>query len=170
MSEIHRTRPWWRRLLGALAPAPLDGAEQLALHYAAEVRLADALARETEGLDRYPEPRRRILEMAERANGRAQRIRRALEEAGRATTAPPPGNGSAPMGWAGLRGSVSDLTGMSEAYLADAYATERRHPGFAELLRSLHREAAEDRQDLIWTLAHLTRTTVTTASLEGVAA
>lgn len=171
MSEIDCTRPWWRRLVSALAPTQLDGAERLAWHHAAEVRLADALVREAESLGRYPQPRRRILEAAERASRRAERIRHALDETGHAATEPAPTSGvRSPMGWGGLRAGVSELASMSEAYLADAYAMERRHPGLAELLRGLHREAAADRRDLIWTLAQLTRAAVTTTSVEEVAA
>jgi hypothetical protein len=157
--------------VAALAPAPLDGAERLAVHHAAEVRLAYALVREAELLDRYPQPRRRILEAADRAKQRAQRVRHALEETGHSATEPATRNGSrSPMGWAGLRASVSDLASMSEAYLEDAYAMERRQPDVARLLRALHREAAGDRRDLIWTLAQLTRAAVTTTSAEEVAA
>lgn len=171
MSEIDRTRPWWRRLVSALAPTPLDGGERLARHHAAEVRLAHALVGETKSLGRYPQPRRRILEAAARANRRAERIRQALDEIGHAATEPAPTSGlRSAMGWGGLRAGVSELASMSEAYLADAYALERRHPGLARLLRRLNREAAADRRELIWTLAQLTRTAVTVRSGEEVAA
>jgi uncharacterized protein YjiS (DUF1127 family) len=157
--------------VAALAPTPLDRAERLAVHYAAEVRLADVLVREAESLARYPEPRRRILEAAEHANRRARRLRQALEETGHSAPQPATANGlRAPTGWGGLRAGVAELASMSEAYLADAYAMERRHPGIAALMRALHREAAGDQRDLIWTLAQLTRTTVTTTSPEEVAA
>jgi len=65
---------------------------------------------------------------------------------------------------------VSEVSGLSERYLADAYVMERGHPGFAGLLHDLHRESARDRRDLIWTLAQLTRTAATTTSFEEVAA
>ena len=170
MSTNDRTRPWWRRLVAALAPAPPDGPERLARHYPAEVRLADALARDAEPLARYPQARVRILEAAERARGRAERIRRALEESGHPVTEPATRDGlPSPSAWDGLRASVSEVSGMSERYLADAYVMERGHPAIAGVLHDLHRESARDRRDLIWTLAQLTRTAVTTTSFEEVA-
>jgi hypothetical protein len=75
-----------------------------------------------------------------------------------------------PTAWDGLRASVSEVSGLSERYLADAYVMERGHPGLAGLLHDLHRESARDRRDLIWTLAQLTRTAATTTSFEEVAA
>jgi len=70
-------RSWWRRLLATLAPASPDIAERLVGHYATEIRLAHGLAQGAESLTRYPNPRVRVLDLAERARGRAQRIRRA---------------------------------------------------------------------------------------------
>jgi hypothetical protein len=64
---------------------------------------------------------------------------------------------------------VSELSGLSEAYLANAHAVEREHPGIAGLLYELYRETAGDRRDLIWTLAQLAGTAVNTTSLEAVA-
>jgi len=171
VSTNDRTRPWWRRLGAALAPTPPDGPERLARHYADEVRLAEALARDAEPLVRYPQARVRILEAAERARGRAQRIRRALEESGYPATEPATRGGlRSPTAWDGLRASVSEVSGLSERYLADAYVMERGHPEIAGLLHALHRESARDRRDLIWTLAQLTRTAATTTSFEEVAA
>jgi len=82
VGEMRRRLPWWRRLAAALAPTPPDRGERLAAHYAAEIRLAEALTREAESLTPYPLARRRILEAVERARSRAQRVRRTLEEAG----------------------------------------------------------------------------------------
>ena len=171
MSTNDRARPWWRRLVAALAPTPPDGPERLARHYSGEVRLADALIRDAEPLARYPQARVRILEAAERARGRAERIRLALEESGHPVTEPATRDGlRSPTAWDGLRASVSEVSVMSERYLADAYVMERGHPVIAGVLHDLHRESARDRRDLIWTLAQLTRTAVvTTTSFEEVA-
>jgi hypothetical protein len=171
VSTNDRTRPWWRRLAAALAPTPPDGPERLARRYAAEIRLADALAQDAEPLVRYPQARVRILEAAERAQGRARRIRRALEDSGHPVTEADTRDGlRSPTAWDGLRASVSEVSGMSERYLADAYVMEREHPAIAGVLHGLHRGSARDRRDLIWTLAQLTRTAaVTTASFEEVA-
>ena len=171
MSKNDRTRPWWRRVVAALAPTPPNGPERLAQHYAAELRLAGALVQDAEPLVRYPQARVRILEAAERARGRARRIRRALEESGHPVTEPATRGGlRALTGWDGLRASVSEVSSMSERYLADAYAMERGHPGIAGLLHDLHRESTGDQRDLIWALAQLTRTAVTTVAFEEVAA
>lgn len=175
MTEIDRMRPrtlpWWRRLASALAPIPPDGAERLAAHYAAEIRLADAFARDAESLTRYPLTRGRLLEAAERAKGRAQRIRQALDEAGHPAPRGAPGTAfGSPMGRDGVRSSVWELGSMSEAYLADAYVMERWHPDLAELLHELQREAAADRRDLIWALAQITGPADTMTSGQGVAA
>jgi hypothetical protein len=59
---------------------------------------------------------------------------------------------------------------MSEAYRAAAHALEREHPGVAGLLRELHRETAEDRRDLIWTLAQVAGIVIDTRSREEIAA
>lgn len=171
MRKIDRARPWWRRLVATLAPAPPGIAERLVGHYAAEVRLAHGLAQDAESLARYPHPRVRVLDAAEHARGRAQRIRRALEESGHPVSEPATRSGRiGPTVWDRLRAGVSELGRMSEAYLADAHAVERGHPGIAGLLHDLHRESAEDRRDLIWTLAQFAGTAVKTTPLEEVAA
>jgi hypothetical protein len=164
-------RSWWHRLLATLAPASPDIAERLAGHYATEIRLAHGLTQGAESLTRYPNPRARVLDAAERARGRAQRIRRVLEELGYAVTEPATRSGPLSM-TAGerLRAGASELSSMSEACLADAHAVAREHPGMAGLLNELHRETAGDRRDLIWTLAQLAGTAVNTTSLEAVAA
>jgi hypothetical protein len=161
-------RPWWRRLL---APTPLDIDERLAWHYARETQLAHGLAQEAASLVRYPHAQVRILDATGRAHGRAQRVRRALKDLGEAVTDPATESGPlSATAWQRLRAGVSELSGMSEAYLADAHAVERDHPGIARLLYDLHRETAEDRRELIWTLAQLAGTAVTTTPLEAVAA
>jgi hypothetical protein len=171
MWRIDRARPWWRRLVATLAPAPPGIAERLARHYSAEVRLAHGLAQDAESLARYPHSRVRVLDAAERARGRAQRIRRALEESGHPVTEPTTRSGPrSPTAWERLRASVSELSGMSEACLADAQAVEREHPNIAGLLYELHAGTAEDRRDLIWTLAQLAGTAANMTSLEVVAA
>ncbi|MGH7367476.1 MAG: hypothetical protein ACREK9_13795 [Candidatus Rokuibacteriota bacterium] len=165
-----RARPWWRRLVAGLAPSRPDVEERLARRYAAEVRLARGLAQDAEPLVRYPHQRVRVLDAAERARGRAERIRRALDGLGHAVTEPIAGSGrSEPTAWKRLRGGLSELSGMSEACLADAHAVEREYPGIAGLLYELHGEMAEDRRDLIWTLAQLGGAAAET-SLEEVAA
>jgi hypothetical protein len=166
-----RTLPWWRRLAAALVPTRPDRGERLAAHHAAEIRLAEALAREAESLTLYPLARRRILEAAERARGRAQRVRQALEEAGYPAPVPATRNGSgAPMGWEGLRAGVRELNAMSDAYLMDAYAMERWYPEIAELLHELQRDTAASRRDLVWPLAQMTNTALTTTWDHDVAA
>jgi hypothetical protein len=160
-------RPWWRRLL---APTPLDIDERLTRHYAREIRLAHGLAQEAESLVRYPHAQVRVFDATERARGRARRVRRALEARGQAATEPATESPRSPTAWERLRDSVSELNGMNEAYLADAHAVERDHPGIARLLYDLHRETAEDGRDLIWTLAQLAGTAVTATPLDAVAA
>src|SRR5690242_10024345 len=109
---MRRRLPWWRRLAAAFAPTPPDRGERLAAHYAAEIRLAEALTREAESLTPYPLARRRILEAVERARSRAQRVRRTLEEAGYPAPEPATTNGPrSPTGWEGLRASVRELSG-----------------------------------------------------------
>lgn len=171
MGEIRHRLPWWRRLAAALAPTPPDRGERLAAHYAAEIRLAEALSREAESLTPYPLARGRILEAAERARSRAQRIRRALEEAGyRAPEGVTTDGSPSPIGWEGLRAGVRDLSGTSDAYLADAYAMERWHPDLAELLHELHRESAESRRDLMWPLARIANTALPSTAGRDLAA
>ena len=148
--------PWVRRLMATLAPVTPDIAERLARHYAAEVRLARGLAQDAASLVRYPHSRVRLLGAAERTRGRAQHIRRALEGSGQPVADPATRNGPIePTVRDRLLASVSELSSMSEAYLMDAQAVEREDPGIAGLLYDLHRETAEDRRDLIWTLAQL---------------
>ena len=159
-------RSWWTR---PLAPASPDIAERLAGHYATEIRLANGLTHGAGSLTRYPNPRVRILDAADRARERAQRIRRVLEELGHPVTEP--ATRSSPLSMTAgerLRAGVAELSSMSEACLADAHAVAREHPGVAGLLNELHRETAGDRRDLIWTLAQLTDTAVNTTSLEAV--
>ena len=156
MRNMERARPCGRRLMATLAPVTPDIAERLARHYAAEVRLARGLAQDAASLVRYPHSRVRLLGAAERTRGRAQHIRRALEESGQPVADPATRNGPIePTVRDRLLASVSDLSSMSEAYLMDAQAVERVDPGIAGLLYDLHRETAEDRRDLIWTLAQL---------------
>ncbi|MEX2223412.1 MAG: hypothetical protein WEG40_16615 [Candidatus Rokuibacteriota bacterium] len=171
MRRVDRARPWWHRLVTALAPAPPDITERLARHHAAEVRLAHGLAQEAESLARYPHPRVRVLDAAEHARGRAQRIRRALAELGHPVAEPTTRSGRiGPTTWDRLRVDVSELGSMSDTYLADAHAVERGHPDIAGLLHDLYRESAGDRRDLIWTLAQLVGTAVNTRSLDAAAA
>jgi hypothetical protein len=163
-------RSWWRRLLATLAPASLDIAERMAGHYATEIRLAHGLTKGAESLTRYPNSRVRVLDAAERARGRAQRIRRVLEELGYPATEPTSRSGPLSMtAGESLRAGVSELSSMSEACLSDAHAVAREHPGVAGLLNELHRETAGDRRDLIWILAQAGRLANTT-SLDAVAA
>jgi hypothetical protein len=163
--------PWWRRLVGALAPTPVDVAERLAGDYAAEIRLADDLAEDAETLIRYPQPRAVVLKAAGRAGERGRRLRRALEDLGHPVIEPGPRSGlPATSAWERLRARVADLGTMREAYLTGAYAVEREHPGIASLLHDHHRAVEVDRRDLIWTLARLAETAVTTTSPEEVAA
>lgn len=163
------TRSWWRRLLATLAPAAPDIAERLAGHYATEIRLAHGLMQGADSLTRYPNPRVRVLDAAERARGRGQRIRRVLEELG--YPAPEPSTRSGPLSMTvgeRLRAGVSELSSLTEACLADAHAVAREHPGIAGLLNELHRETAGDRRDLIWTLAQLAGTGANMMSPEAV--
>ncbi|MGH7386192.1 MAG: hypothetical protein ACREKG_13530 [Candidatus Rokuibacteriota bacterium] len=153
---MDRAKPWWRRLAAGLAPSPPDVEDRLARGYAAEVRLARDLAQDAGSLVRYPHQRARVLDAAERARGRAQRIRRALDGLGHAVIEPVAGSGRREAtAWERLRAGLSELSGMSEACLADAQAVEREHPGIAGLLHELHGEMVEDRRDLIWTLAQV---------------
>ena len=164
-------RSWWRRLVATLAAAPPDVAERLAGHYAAEIRLAHRLAQGAESLARSPHPRLGVLAAAERARGRARRLRRALEELEHPVTEPATSSGPlSATAWERLRAGVSELSDLSEACLADAHAVEREHPGIAGLLYELHRETAGDRRDLIWTLAQLAGTAANTTPLDAVAA
>lgn len=141
--------------------------ERLEWHYAAEVRLARDLARDAGSLARYPHARARVHAVAERSLGRAGHVRRALERLEHPVVEPGAESGpwtSTP--WERLRERVSDLSRMSEAGLMDAQAVEREHPEIARLLYRLHRETAEDRRDVIWTLAQLAGTAVRAMSHE----
>lgn len=167
MRRTEQARPWWRRLAATLAPAPPDIAERLARHYAAEVRLARGLAQDAASLVRYPHSRVRLLGAAEHARRRAQHLRQALEGSRQPVADPATRNGPIePTVRDRLLASVSDLSSMSEAYLMDAQAVEREDPGIAGLLYDLHRETAEDRRDLIWTVAQLPWTAGTTSHEE----
>jgi hypothetical protein len=169
MREVNGA-PWWRRLVAALAPAPVDVAERLAGDYAAEIRLAHDLAKDAEALSRYPHPRAVVLKAAGRARERGRRLRRALEDLGHPAIEPSPRNGlRATSAWGCLRARVGELGTMREAYLTGAYAVEREHPDIATLLHDHHRAVEGDRRDLIWTLARLAETAVST-SPEAVAA
>jgi hypothetical protein len=169
MREVNGA-PWWRRLVAALAPAPVDVSERLAGDYAAEIRLAHDLAEDAETLSRYPHPRAVVLKTAGRAGERGRRLRRALEDLGHPVIDPGPRSAlRATPAWERLRARVGELGTMREAYLTGAYAVEREHPDIATLLHD-HRRAVEgDRRDLIWTLARLAETAVNTSS-EAVAA
>jgi hypothetical protein len=171
MRKLGRACPWWRRLVGTLAPAPPGIAERLVRYYAAEVRLVHGLAQDAESLARYPYPQVRVLDAVEPACGRAQRIRGPLAELGNPVSEPATRSGRiGPTVWDRLHPGVSKLSSMSEEYVADAHVVDRGHPRIASLLHDLHRESAEDRQDLIWTLAQLAGTAVKTTPLEDVAA
>jgi hypothetical protein len=148
-----RDRSWWQRLL---TPAPLELAERLVRHYAAEIRLARGLDEDAQSLAQYPAPRAQVLEAVQRARGRAERVRGALEDLGQTVKEPATENGQRPSKtWERLRAGISELSSMSEACLADAYAVQREHPGIASLLDELYRETARDHRDLIWMLAQL---------------
>jgi hypothetical protein len=141
--------------------------ERLRWHYEAEARLAQRLARDAGSLARYPHAQARVLATAERVRGRAEGLRRALEALERPVTEPAaPGGPPAGTAWESLRDRVSELGEMSEAALMDAQAVEREHPGVARLLYGVHRETAEDRRDLIWTLAQLAGTAIRTTPLD----
>jgi hypothetical protein len=170
MRGVGRTRAWWPRLLAVLVPALPDIEERLAGHYAAEERLAHGLGRDAEALTGYPHARSRVFGVAERARGRAQRVRRALEGLGDPAIVPATRCGPwEPRAWARLHASISELSRMSEECLGDAHAVERTHPSIARLLYDLHRETAGDRRDLIWTLAQLAGTEAKTSLPEVVA-
>jgi hypothetical protein len=141
--------------------------ERLVWHYEAEARLTQRLARDAGSLARYPQARARVLATAERVRERAERLRRALDALERPVTEPAPPSGR-PAGtvWASLRDRVSDLGDMSESALMDAQAVEREHPVIARLLYDVYRETAEDRRDLIWTLAQLAGTAIRTTSVD----
>jgi hypothetical protein len=167
---MDRPRSWWCRVRAALAPARPDVEERLAGRYATEERLAQGLEQAGEALARYPQAQSRVLAAAAHARGRALRIRRALREAGHPTTERAGrSTGSEPTAWQRLRACMSELSDLSEAYLADAHAVEAAHPRIARLLYELHREAAGDGRDLIWTLAR-SAGAVAGAPLEDVAA
>jgi hypothetical protein len=169
MRNLERARQWWRRPVANLASAPPDIAERLARHYAAEIRLACGLAEDAASLVRYPHSQVRLLGAAERARQRAQHLRQALEGSGQPVADPATRSGPIePTVRDRLLTRVSDLSGMSEAYLMDAQAVERGDPGVAGLLYDLHRETAEDRRDLIWTLAQLPWTAAKTTSHEAI--
>ena len=163
--------PWWRRLVAALAPPPVDVAERLAGDYAAEIRLAHDLAEDAETLSRYPQPRAVVLKAAGRAGERGRRLRRALEDLGHPVIEPGPGSGlRATSAWERLRARVGELGTMRDAYLTGAYAVEREHPDIATLLHDHHRAVEGDRRDLIWTLARLAETAANPTSPDAVAA
>jgi hypothetical protein len=154
----------------ALAPARPDIEERLAGRYAAEERLVRGLNEAGDALARYLHARSRVLAASERARGRALRIRRMLREAGHPTPEETAGSArSDPTAWQRLRAGMSELSDLSEAYLADAQAVESDHPRVAGLLYELHRETAGDGRDLIWSLARFAGT-VTDAPPEDVAA
>ncbi len=158
MDKSEGARPWWRRLLAALAPARPEGPERLAQHYEAEVRLAEALERDAGRLDRYPNAQARVREGARRARERAERLRRALEKSGHPVAEPGAAGGAEfPTTWDALRASVSELDRLGEMYLADAYALEHDSPDIATLLHALHRQAVAEHRDLIWTLMQVPR-------------
>lgn len=161
---------WWRKLLSMLSPPRPTLEESLAKHYTAEIRLARFLAQDAESLTRYPHQSVRVLDASEHAGRRAQRIQRAFEELAHPVIEPVTvRRRSGHTAWERLRANISELSAMSEAYLADAYAVERDHPEAAGLLLKLHQEAAVDTRDLVWTLAQLEATGVE-ASLEGLVA
>jgi len=169
MRKMERAPSWWRRRVATPAPAPPDIAERLTRHYAAEVRLARGLAHDAASLVRYPHSQVRLLGAAEHARGRAQRLRRPLEESGQPVADPASRNGPIePTVRDRLLARASDLSSMSGACLIDAQAVEREHPGIAGLLYDLHRETAEDRRDLIWTVAQLPWTAANTMSHEEI--
>lgn len=149
-------RPWWREQLAMLAPAHHDRGDRLAQHYAAEVRLAHDLMQDADSLIQYPHQRVGVLDASERARRRAQRIQRAHEGLELPLIAPLSMTKEREnTAWERLRAHLSELGRMSDAYLTDAYAVTRDHPETARLLFQLHRESAEDRRDLVWTLARL---------------
>lgn len=162
--------PWWRKLLAMLTPSRPNLGERLAKHYTAEIRSARLLAQDAESLIRYPHQRVRVLAASEHAGRRAQRIQRALEELAHPVIEPViVSRRSGYTAWERLRTNISELSAMSESYLADAYAVERDHPEAASVLLKLHQEAAADRRDLVWTLAQLDATGVEASREELVA-
>ena len=160
-------RPWWRKLLAMVAPSRPDLGERLAQHYRAEIRLARFLAQDAEALTRYPHQSVLVLDASEHAGQRARRIRGAFE--GLAHPVTEVSRGSGQTAWERLRANISDLSEMSEAYLADAFAVERGHPEISGLLLQLHKETAGDRRDLVWVLAQLEATGVEASLGERVA-
>jgi hypothetical protein len=163
-----RKRSWWR---GLLTPAPFDVAERLIGHYDTEMRLARQLAEDSESMGRYPQSRSGLLKMAVRTRGRTERLRRALEGLGQRLSESVPETSPRPSStWERLRAGVSELSSLSEAYLADAHAGQREHSGIASLMYELHRETARERRDLIWVLSQLGGTAAEGGSLETVAA
>ena len=147
-------RPWWRRPLAMLTSSRRDPRARLAQHYSDEVRLARALVEDAESLTQYPQQRVQVLQAAEHAQRRAQRIQRTLEGVD-LSGAGPVTLSREHTAWWRLRAHLSELNRMSEAYLADVYAVTRDSPEIADLLLQCHRESAKDRRDLVWTLARL---------------
>jgi hypothetical protein len=162
--------PWWRKLLAMLSPPRPNLEERLARQYTGEIRLARLLAQDAESLTRYPHQGVRVLDASDNAGRRAQRIQRAFKAVDHLATEPVTvRRGSGRTVWEQLHANISELSEMSEAYLADAYAVERNHPEIAGLLLQLHQEAALDRRDLVWTLAQLEPTGVEASRAERVA-
>jgi len=161
---------WWRKLLAMLSPPRPNLEERLARQYTAEIRLARLLAQDAESLTRYPHQSVCVLDASEHAARRAQRIQRAFKELPHLATEPVTmRRRTGRTVWGQLHANISELSEMSEAYLADAYAVERNQPETAGLLLQLHQEATVDRRDLVWTLAQLEPTGVEASRAERVA-
>lgn len=147
----------WRVVFARLTDGQrLDVREILAENHAAELRHARELAEHADALGRYPDRRKRLLEIAAREEEHARWLKEAIERLGgrpRPFVPSPPDHRT---NWERLIGDLQEEKEAAERFLRDAYLVEREHPDLARLLERISEEEAAHQRELVWLLARST--------------
>jgi rubrerythrin len=150
-------RGGWRGFFARLTKnGRLDLREILAEDYAAEVRHGCQLAEHAERLSRYPDRRKRLLEIAAREEEHARWLREAIERLGGRPPALVPSAPDHRTNWERLISDLQEEKEAAERFLRDAYLLERDHPDVARLLERISEEEAAHQRELVWLLARST--------------
>jgi rubrerythrin len=147
----------WRAAFARLADAQQRAVREiLAENYAAEVRHARQLAEHANALGRYPDGRKRLLEIAAREEEHARWLRELIERLGGRPPAFVPSRPDHRTNWERLISDQQEEKDAAERFLRDAYLVEREHPDLARLLERISEEEAAHQRELVWLLARST--------------
>jgi bacterioferritin (cytochrome b1) len=147
----------WRAAFARLTDGQrLDVRDVLAENYAVEVRHAHELAEHANALTRYPDRRKRLLEIAAREEEHARWLREAIERLGGRPPSMVPSRPDHRTNWERLISDLEEEKEAAERFLRDAYLVERDHPDVARLLERISEEKRAHQRELAWLLARTT--------------